>query len=600
MSGNQPLAVHSGEPPLGAGTIARLLGEFGLDEPALERLNALGAAIRREAPDLLGAGHREAVLAHAESGFHTALLPAGMSEPQKMLIESLSRGALGWKVLEGLLARWATTVNADEPAERIRRDCVPLEELLRAGALRVHAGDAAACAEALAAAGRFLTAQFAIVAAVAAEAGRAARSPAELMPDYAPFVEQLRARLAERAADGKLLAVLYVDCGVIGRIDGVWGFHVGDAVRGRIFGRMRSEVLRERDLLGEIGRDEFACVLDTIQSPGVAMLAAQKTLRTLNIPVRVAESEIYARPAIGIAHFPEHGESPASLLQRAKIACIVARDEIDRIAVYSEPQEKPHATSLIYENRLRAAIEQGALELVYQPQVRLSDRRVVAAESLLRWRDSELGIVPPSRAIAVAESAGLINEVTWWVLNSALRQCAEFRFRGAGLRIAVNLSANNLRERDLPDFIDRALRTWGLPGDALVVEVTETALLGATEEIRAAFERLKALGVRLAIDDFGTGYSSMNYLATMPFDEMKIDLSFVSDMARVPAHERIVRSLVDLAHNLGLAVVAEGVEDESVALRLAALGCDRMQGYYVGKPLDPEGFVAACLSAAPL
>jgi EAL domain-containing protein (putative c-di-GMP-specific phosphodiesterase class I) len=247
---------------------------------------------------------------------------------------------------------------------------------------------------------------------------------------------------------------------------------------------------------------------------------------------------------------------------------------------------------LVYENRLRAAIDQGALELVFQPQFRLADGAVVGVESLLRWKDSELGVVPPSQAIAVAESAGLMNEVTWWVLNNALRHCAEFRFRGLDIRVGVNLSANNLREPDLLDFIDRALRTWGVPPANLVIEVTETAVLGAAEAISETFGRLKALGVRLSIDDFGTGYSSMNYLANMPFDEMKIDLSFVRDMVSVPAHERIVRSLIDLAHNLGLTVVAEGVENERTRARLAELGCDCIQGYFASEPLEPERLVA--------
>ena len=413
------------------------------------------------------------------------------------------------------------------------------------------------------------------------------------MPDYAPFAERLRERIEARAADGKPLAVLYVDCGVIARVDGVWGFPVGDSMRARILGRMKSDVLRPRDLLGEIGRDEFACVIDGIDGPGLADLAAQKTLRTLNAPLRYTDIEVYAKPAVGIALYPEHAQSAASLLQRAKVACLAARDTLERIAVYSEQHKDPQAALMLHEGRLRAAIEASTLELAFQPQVRLSDRRIVGVESLLRWTDAVLGTVPPGKAIAVADSAGLANEITWWVLNNALRHCAEFRARGLDLRVAVNLTAHNLRERDLPDFVDRALRTWGLPGERLVIEVAETAVNGAGDAIAESFARLKALGVRLAIDDFGTGYSSMNYLATMPFDEMKIDLSFVSDMARVPQHDRLVRSLIHLAHELGLVVVAEGVEDAAVAKRLAELGCDLMQGYFTSAPLDPEGLLAA-------
>jgi diguanylate cyclase (GGDEF)-like protein len=590
--------LHSGEPPLSPEAVARQLDEFGVDQATLAQLNDLGSAIQRVAPALLASARREKLLADATNQFFQRLLRGGMSEPQQAILEALSRGTLTRDSLIDLLTGWAMSVNPEEPTVRIQRDCLPQQEILCAGCLRVYGADETRCENSLAAVARFTGAQYAVAAAAVAAARSRASVNAELMPDYAPFVEQLRQRVEARAADGRPLAVLYVDCGVIARVDGVWGFHAGDAVRARIFGRMKSDVLRPRDLLGEIGRDEFACVIDTLDGPGLADLAAQKTLRTLSAPLRSTDTEVYAKPAIGIALYPEHGRSAASLLQHAKVACLAAGDTVERIAVYSEQQEDPHARLMLHEGRLRAAIEASTLELAFQPQVRLSDRRIVGVESLLRWNDAVLGAVPPGRAIAVADSAGLANEITWWVVNNALRHCAEFRSRGLDLRVSVNLTAHNLRERDLPDFVDRALRTWGLAGERLVIEVAETAVIGAGDAIAESFARLKALGVRLAIDDFGTGYSSMNYLATMPFDEMKIDLSFVSDMARVPQHERIVRSLIHLAHELGLVVVAEGVEDAAVAARLTELGCDLMQGYFTSAPLDPEGLLAAYGSRA--
>jgi diguanylate cyclase (GGDEF)-like protein len=585
--------LHSAEPPLSPEAVARQLDEFGVDQATLAQLNDLGIAIQKVAPALLASARREKLLADATNQFFQRLLRGGMSEPQQAILEALSRGTLTRDSLIDLLTGWAMSVNPEEPTVRMQRDCLPQQEILCAGCLRVYGADEARRENSLAAVARFTGAQYAVAAAAVAAARSRASANAELMPDYAPFVEQLRQRVEARAADGRPLAVLYVDCGVIARVDGVWGFHVGDAVRARIFGRMKSDVLRPRDLLGEVGRDEFACVIDTIDGPGLADLAAQKTLRTLSAPLRSTDTEVYAKPSIGIALYPEHGRSAASLLQHAKVACLAARDTVERIAAYSEQHDDPHARLMLHEGRLRAAIEASTLELAFQPQVRVADRRIVGVESLLRWNDAVLGSVPPGRAIAMADSAGLANEITWWVLNNALRHCAEFRSRGLDLRVGVNLTAHNLRERDLPDFVDRALRTWGLPGERLVIEVSETAIIGAGESIADSFARLKALGVRLSIDDFGTGYSSMNYLATMPFDEMKIDLSFVSDMGRVPQHERIVRSLIHLAHELGLVVVAEGVEDAAVAKRLAELGCDLMQGYFTSAPLDPEGLLAA-------
>jgi diguanylate cyclase (GGDEF)-like protein len=587
------VGLHSGEPLLTAQAVARLLEELGVDDATLARLNALGGAIRDAAPEVLAPARREKLLADATNQFFLPLLQAVMSEPQKAILEALSRGELTRDWLVAGLTAWAASINPEEPTARIQRDCLPLQEILGAGASRAYGKDTVRCEGALAAVARFASLQYAVIAAAVGAARRREPGRAELMPDYAPFVERLRERIESCAAEGRRLAVMYVDCGVIARIDGAWGFHAGDAVRARIFGRMKSDVLRPQDLLGEIGRDEFACVLDPVDGGGLASLAAQKTLRTLTAPLRSTDADVYAKPSIGIALYPEHGHSPAPLLQRAKIACVAARESVERIALYSEQQEDPHAGLLLHEGRLRAAIESSTLALAFQPQVRLADRRIVGVESLLRWNDSVLGMVPPGKAIAVADSAGLANEITWWVLNNALRHCAEFRARGLDLRVGVNLTAHNLRERDLPDFVDRALRTWGLPGERLVIEVAETAVIGAGEAIAGNFARLKALGVRLAIDDFGTGYSSMNYLATLPFDEMKIDLSFVSDMGRVPQHERIVRSLIHLAHELGLVVVAEGVEDAAVAQRLAELGCDLMQGYFTSAPLDPEGLVAA-------
>jgi len=585
--------LHSAEPPLSPEAVARQLDEFGVDQATLAQLNDLGIAIQKVAPALLASARREKLLADATNQFFQRLLRGGMSEPQQAILEALSRGTLTRDSLIDLLTGWAMSVNPEEPTVRMQRDCLPQQEILCAGCLRVYGADEARRENSLAAVARFTGAHYAVAAAAVAAARSRASANAELMPDYAPFVEQLRQRVEARAADGRPLAVLYVDCGVIARVDGVWGFHVGDAVRARIFGRMKSDVLRPRDLLGEVGRDEFACVIDTIDGPGLADLAAQKTLRTLSAPLRSTDTEVYAKPSIGIALYPEHGRSAASLLQHAKVACLAARDTVERIAAYSEQHDDPHARLMLHEGRLRAAIEASTLELAFQPQVRVADRRIVGVESLLRWNDAVLGSVPPGRAIAMADSAGLANEITWWVLNNALRHCAEFRSRGLDLRVGVNLTAHNLRERDLPDFVDRALRTWGLPGERLVIEVSETAIIGAGESIADSFARLKALGVRLSIDDFGTGYSSMNYLATMPFDEMKIDLSFVSDMGRVPQHERNVRSLIHLAHELGLVVVAEGVEDAAVAKRLAELGCDLMQGYFTSAPLDPEGLLAA-------
>ena len=564
----------------------RLMREYGVDDERIALLAELGVAVCERAPELASLARRQELLSHAVDTFQRPLLSAGMSDSQRQLLDALLRGELDRERLTTLLARWAASVNPEELVDRVRLDCLRLHELLRVGALRAYGADLWRCEMMLEALERLAFLQLATLTWIAEAEGR--HPVPQALPDYTPFMEKLREQLAARQTDGHGLAVLTVDCGVVSRLDGLWGFHVGDAARTRIAQRLRMGVLRARDVLGELGRDEFACVLSTIAGGGVALLAAQKILRMLAAPVMIGETEIYARPAVGVAIYPDNGGDAAALLLRSKIACQAARDSADRIVVYQEQQETPEVQLMLYESKLRAAIDEGRLELVYQPQFEPRSLRLHAVEALLRWEDSEIGAIPPHKAIAVAESAGLINEVTWWVLNNALRQCAELRARGLEVSVSVNLSPNNLREPDLPDFIDRGLRTWNVPPQALVIEITETAVLAAPELVSETLARLKSLGVRLAIDDFGIGYSSMYYLAIMPLDEMKIDLSFVRDMLKVPQHQRIVHSMIELGHSLGLAVVAEGVESQDVVSRLAELGCDRVQGYFTSPPLAPD------------
>jgi diguanylate cyclase (GGDEF)-like protein len=423
-------------------------------------------------------------------------------------------------------------------------------------------------------------------------AGRGAHARNAGVSRQSSFMARLDACVGERLADGQQMALLFVDCGMISRIDGVWGYMIGDGVRDRLGARLRNEVLRDSDLLGDPGRDEFACVLATVQSPGVALLAAEKILRTLDAPLWVDVDEVYARPAVGIAVFPDHGDNPVSLLRRARTASRAARERPERFAVYAAEQERDEAELLLYENRLRAAIAQDALDIVFQPQVDLRSGLIVGAESQLRWRDSDLGSVPVGKAIAAAESAGLVNEVTLWLVNGALRNCREFRdAAGLDLRVGVNLSAKSLRQSDLPEFVTSALKTWNLRPSRLVLEITETAILARSLESVETLQHLSEAGVRLCLDDPGAGYASLSWLATLPFHELKIDLASVGSITQAPQKLALVQSLIEFAHRLKLEVVVAGVEDEATAARLKALRCDIMQGSFVGAPLDAAGFV---------
>ncbi|HEY5290988.1 MAG TPA: EAL domain-containing protein [Burkholderiales bacterium] len=262
------------------------------------------------------------------------------------------------------------------------------------------------------------------------------------------------------------------------------------------------------------------------------------------------------------------------------------------IALYDAAQDS-QASRLIHESRLRSAIEEDALELVFQPQFDLRFGQIMGVESMLRWPDGTRALVPMRDAIASAEAGGMVAKLISSVLNRALRNCSEFRQRaGLDLRIAVNLPARGLLHTELPELVERALRTWALRPGRLVLEIEDLAVLETYPEALAAIRRLHEMGVKLSIDDSRAAVSSLFWLATMPFKELKIDLSVAPDWMAHPRSEGVLRSLIELAHHLELETAAIGVQDDAAAARLAELGCDFMQADFRGPPVDPEEFVA--------
>ena len=406
-----------------------------------------------------------------------------------------------------------------------------------------------------------------------------------------PFAEQLRRCVDERRADGRGLALLLVDCGIIGRVDALWGYQVGDAVRARIVSTLREEVLRPGDFIGELGRDDLACVLAAIEGPQMAMLAAEKLLRTMNAPLWLGEEEVYASPSIGIAPLQGQEDSAESLMRQAKNACIAASALAGHIALYDAGQDT-RASRLVHESRLRSAIAEDTLELVFQPQFDLRFGQIMGVESMLRWGEGAREFVSMRDVIAAAEAGGMVSNLISSVLNRALRNCSEFRQRaGLDLRIAVNLPARSLLLPDLPELVERALRTWALRPGRLVLEIQDVAVLEKYPEAQAAIRRLHEAGVKLSIDDAHAPLSSLFWLATMPFKELKINLSAAPDWMAHPRSDGVLRSLVELAHRLELEVVAFGARDEAAAARLTELGCDFMQADFRGPAVDPEEFV---------
>jgi EAL domain-containing protein (putative c-di-GMP-specific phosphodiesterase class I) len=308
--------------------------------------------------------------------------------------------------------------------------------------------------------------------------------------------------------------------------------------------------------------------------------------------VWVGEDEIFARPAIGIAVFPAHGADEVVLLRRARTACQATRGTPERVAVYAEEQERQGAESLLYDNRLRAAVSQEGLEQVFQPIVEFRTGLVAGAESLLRWRDHDGILVAIDAALDAAESAGRAEDLASWLLSGALRTCSELRQSGGlDIRIGVNLSAKSLRDDGFPDLVSRLLRTWGLRPSRLSFEISGTALLAHSEPARETLKRLRSLGVRLAIDDLGAGIESLAALAALPFDELKLDLAALPGLPEPAAHAALAQSLIELAHRLKFEVVACGVDADPAIACLKQLGCDYLQGAKVSPPLDPVSFV---------
>lgn len=551
--------------------VGRLAEEFSADAKTLACVASVFKEVRERAPDLFvpAAG---------------ALAPA--------FADTEASGGSDAEAVYAALGEWALDAEG-EPIERMRRDCLRFQSAMTRGALRLYAGDPERCAESLLALQRFIFLQLALLASLSArsqEGGGVVRTLPT--PEYAAFMEIFRTTIDSHRQEGRQLALLLLQVARIEQVDRLLGLQRGEAFMLRVTRRMREGVLRKQDQLGRVSRDQLACLLPRIAGEGVAILAANKILGALEAPIPIGDHSFAPDAVIGIAMYPDHGEDQQTLVRNGKLAARAARGTAERVAAYDPAHGESEERKMRYEARLRHALEANALGLAFEPQLDLRSGRVAGLACVLRWTDEELGEVSEARAIEAAETAGVVREVIWWVFNSALRQCAELAHAGLQLPLGLKVAASGLLQPDFPEFVDRSLRTWGVPPDRLVIEIHETALAGGLEQVKETLVRLKALGLRLGIDGFGTGSSSLTNLAQLPLDEMKLGATFVGDMQRVTLHAKIVRSLVHLARDLGLRVTAEGVEDAETAQALAALGCECIQGGYVSPPLAAHEILA--------
>jgi diguanylate cyclase (GGDEF)-like protein len=390
----------------------------------------------------------------------------------------------------------------------------------------------------------------------------------------------------EKLAAGTTVAVLIIDLDRFKEINDSLGHAAGDAVLRQVGPRLTG-LLRGSDLLARLGGDEFVVLADDLDADGALALAA-RLRRELQRPFRFGGMGLTVDASVGIAVGPGHAGSAEELLQLADLAMYSAKAGRTGAAVYDEARDGSGRHRLEDVAQLRRAIAEDELVLHYQPKLTLSTGEVDGVEALVRWQHPTKGLVYPDQFIELAESAGLMAALTTRVIELALAQCRRWADQDRWLTVAVNVSPSNLVDEEFPFEVARLLAAHDLPAGVLVLEVTESLLMADRERAERVLGRLRDFGVGVAIDDYGTGYSSLAYLATLPVTELKLDRAFIGEMTGSPRAESIVTSTLQLAHALGLAFVAEGVEDAETLDALTFLGCDVVQGYHVSRPVPPE------------
>ncbi len=402
------------------------------------------------------------------------------------------------------------------------------------------------------------------------------------------FLDRLdQAITSARRNDSRPQVVLMLmDLNHFKEINDTLGHPAGDAILQQLAERLKA-VVRDADTLARLGGDEFAILLpDVKDGRKTAEKVAQNILGCFSAPFLHDGQELYLGAGIGIVVFPEHGEDMDTLMSRADVAMYGAKHR-DIAHVFYDAARDPHTPErLQLSGELRRAIENQEFVLHYQPQIDLRRRRVIGVEALIRWQHPQRGLLDPDEFIPMAERLGLINPITDWVVAEALKQCREWRLGGRLLRVAVNMAGRSFQQPDLVDKIKDMVRTVGALPQCLEIEITENVLMADIEHGVQVLQKLNEAGITITIDDYGTGYSSLAYLKKLPLHTMKIDKSFVREMACDDNDAVIVRSTVDLAHNLGYRVVAEGVENKETWDLLGTLGCDSIQGYYSGRPMS--------------
>lgn len=393
-------------------------------------------------------------------------------------------------------------------------------------------------------------------------------------------------RMAQR--EYKMVALFMMDLDRFKEVNDTLGHHFGDLLLQEVAKRLRY-TLRDSDTVARFGGDEFAVLL-TVPDEEKIIGIAKKITDAIDKEFIIESHTISTEISIGISIFPNHGEDPSILMQRADVAMYVAKQAHTGFAFY-DPRQDPHSLNrLSLMGDLRHAIEKDELVPYFQPKIDMVTGKVTGSEALVRWHHETDGFVPPDMFIPIAEQTGLIKQLTYWIVDRAIHQCARWRREGIEIDVSINLSARNLQDPSLAEYIAEIISICGVQPEWIVFEITESAIMSSPVDARNTLDNLDKMGVGLSIDDFGTGHSSLAYLKQLPVKEIKIDKSFVTDMTENDNDAVIVRATIDLAHNLGLRVVAEGVETKDALDTLEILDCDTIQGYYISPPMPADKF----------
>lgn len=408
------------------------------------------------------------------------------------------------------------------------------------------------------------------------------------LPNRALFNDRLSQAIKTAERENAPVTILTLDLDRFKYVNDTLGHPIGDKVLRAVGARLQA-LLRKTDTIARLGGDEFAIILPK-SGLDHAQTVVEKILGALETPVIVDGQPLDVRTSIGIASYPEHGSDPYTIIQLADVAMYVAKRGNKGYAIYQPEYYQPREDYLTLLGELRLAVERNELTPYYQPKINLQTGLTTQAEVLVRWIHPRRGLVPPVEFIPFAEQTGYIRVITLWIIRQAIRQCSEWRDRGMDMTVSVNISSHDLINPELPELVADELAKHGLDAHKIGIEITESGFMEDPVQAMEILKRLDRLGIKLSIDDYGTGYSSLSYIRKLPVRELKIDQSFVRNMATDDDDATIVKSTIDLGHNMGLQVVAEGVENMQIWGLLQRLGCDYAQGYCMSKPLPAVEF----------